>query len=479
VNVIVSRSLPAGDTGGIVLMHDSGGNRSQTVTALDRVLTELARRGTRLVTTSQLINQRADRVNPRVSTAARVQGRALLGVLAIAHAITQLLTYLLWPIAGLALLRALVVVAFAARHSRARDRGPLVTAPPVTIVVPAFNEAVGIQASVRSLAESDYPDFEVVVVDDGSTDGTAELVRELALPNVRVIRQANAGKAAALDRGIASSTKPVVVMVDGDTVFQPDTLRFLVKPLEDDRIAAVSGNTKVGNRGGLLGRWQHIEYVLGFNLDRRMFHVLRCIPTVPGAAGAFRRSALAAVGGMSVDTLAEDTDITMALNRAGWGVVYEERAIAWTEAPHTLGALWRQRYRWSYGTMQAMWKHRRAFLEGNRLGRVGLPYVLAFQVLLPLLGPTVDLMTIYGLVFRDPLPVILYWVAFNGLNLLLGAFAFRLDRERLRPLWTSLLQQVVYRQLMYLVVIQSVRSALGGDRLGWHHVPRRGMEDAT
>jgi cellulose synthase/poly-beta-1,6-N-acetylglucosamine synthase-like glycosyltransferase len=200
------------------------------------------------------------------------------------------------------------------------------------------------------------------------------------------------------------------------------------------------------------------------------------MPTVPGAIGAFRRSALQQVGLFSAATLAEDTDITIALGRAGWRVVYVEDARAFTEAPATLSSLWRQRYRWSYGTMQAVWKHKGALVrrDQGRVGRIGIPYLLLFQVALPLLAPLIDVFTIYGLLFLDPVPVLAYWLGFNTLAVGLAAYAFRLDDESLRPLWAMPLQQVVYRQLMYLVVIQSVISALRGLRLRWQHVERTG-----
>src|SRR5207245_9998218 len=168
----------------------------------------------------------------------------------------------------------------------------------------------------------------------------------------------------------------------------------------------------------------------------RMYEVLQCTPTVPGAIGAFRRDVLLEIGGVSDDTLAEDTDLTLAIGRTGRRVVYAEDARAWTEAPATLGALWRQRYRWSYGTMQAVWKHKAAVFERGhtKIGRRGLPYLVLFQVLLPLLAPLIDLFAIYGLLFLDPVPVALSWAAFNGLQLALGAYAFRLDRESMRPL---------------------------------------------
>jgi cellulose synthase/poly-beta-1,6-N-acetylglucosamine synthase-like glycosyltransferase len=267
-------------------------------------------------------------------------------------------------------------------------------------------------------------------------------------------------------------------MVDGDTVFEPDTIRHLVQPLADPEVAAVSGNTKVGNRGRLLGRWQHIEYVTGFNLDRRMYEVLQCTPTVPGAIGAFRREVLDQVGGVSGDTLAEDTDLTLAVGRTGLRVVYAPDARAWTEAPSTLSGLWRQRYRWSFGTMQAVWKHRGAIVSreprDRRIGRRALPYMIFFQILLPILAPLIDLFALYGLVFEAPLKTIGFWLAFNMLQLLIAVYGFRLDRESLRPLWAMPLQQFVYRQLMYLVIIESTISALIGVRAHWQHIPRTG-----
>jgi cellulose synthase/poly-beta-1,6-N-acetylglucosamine synthase-like glycosyltransferase len=403
--------------------------------------------------------------------------------LTAAHWVTTALMLLLGPIAVLILLRAAVVVALAHRHARRRRALPSDSShtPSVSIIVPAFDEAVVIERAIRSLAASDYPELEVVVVDDGSEDGTGNLVEGLRLERVRVIRQQNAGKAAALNRGIAAARNEVIVMVDADTVFEPTSLRRVVAPLVAREVGAVSGNTKVGNRRGLLGRWQHIEYVIGFNLDRRLFDVLRCMPTVPGAIGAFRREALADVGSVSADTLAEDTDLTMAIGRAGWEVVYAEEARAWTEAPVTLAALWRQRYRWSYGTMQAVWKHKSAIWHTGeqRIGRRGIPYLVLFQILLPMLAPVVDLFALYGVIFLNPAPVLAYWLGFNLVQLGQAWYAFRLDGESPRPLWAVPLQQFVYRQLMYLVVIESVISALRGTRLRWQHVERTGEIEAA
>lgn len=475
VDRIVDSSTPRGTAGQILLMHDAGSDRSQTVTALARLLPRLSRQGVSFATVSDAVGMASPmRPAPRASAGL---GAALIAALRLVDWQMALISWLLFVSGLLTVLRAFTVVAAARGHQRLRTRpwGPAVT-DPASVIVPAYNESKGIEATVRSLVASDYP-VEIVVVDDGSSDGTADVVARLGLPGVRVIRQQNAGKPAALNAGLAASSHPLVVMLDGDTVFEPDAVRILVQPFADPGVGAVSGNTKVANRGGLLGRWQHIEYVIGFNLDRRLFDLAECMPTVPGAIGAFRREALAGVGGVSDLTLAEDTDLTMALCRDGWRVVYEERARAWTEAPASLGALWQQRYRWCYGTLQAMWKHRGALVQAGsagKLGRRGLGYLLLFQVLLPLFAPVIDVFAVYGLIFMDPNRIVGLWLAFLMLQVAMGLYAFRLDGERPGPLWSLPLQQFVYRQLMYLVVIQSVWTALVGSRLRWQRMERYG-----
>jgi len=479
VGTIVARSAWHSAAGQVVLMHDGGGDRSQTVAALRVLIPRLKARGFSFATVTDAAGLQ-EAVRPP-NAAERWQGRALAGALQASNALMTLITWLLYGAAALSLLRAAAMLLAARHHARMRRAGwgRPVTAP-ATVIVPAYNESAGIEAAVRSLVASDHP-VEVIVVDDGSTDGTADLVESLRLPGVRVIRKPNGGKPSALNAGIEAASCELLVMVDGDTVFEPDTVRRLIQPFSDPRVGAVSGNAKVFNRGGMLGRWQHIEYVVGFNLDRRLFDLAECMPTVPGAVGGFRRSALRRIGGLSEMTLAEDTDLTMALCRDGWRVVYEERAVAWTEAPATLGALWKQRYRWCYGTMQAMWKHRGALVQrgqAGKLGRRGLGYLLLFQVLLPLLAPVVDVFAVYGLFFLDPWRIAALWLGFLGLQAAMGWYAFRLDNESPRPLWSLPLQQFVYRQLMYLVVIQSVFTALTGYRLRWQRMERYGSLEA-
>ena len=478
---IIAAATPEGEQGGIIMMHDGGigARRAQTVAALPRIIEILKRRGFRFVTVSELAGVPRSAVMVPISGSERLRGQVFVDMLDVSRSVTSVLRTIVLAVALLVALRMLFVLSLASvqvRRSRRRERDSAFT-PPVSIVVPAYNEAVGIERCVRSLADSRYPNpFEVIVIDDGSSDGTGDVVEALGLDGVRVIRQANAGKPTALNTGLIAAEHDIVVTVDGDTVFEPESLMRLVAPFAEPHVGAVSGNTKVGNRVGLLGRWQHIEYVMAFNLDRRMYEMLDCMPTVPGAIGAFRRSALLDVGGVSGATLAEDTDVTMAIGRGGWRVMYAEDARAWTEAPSTLRGLWRQRCRWSYGTLQSLWKHRAAFWrrEEGGIGRRALPYMILFQVLLPLTAPLIDLFAIYSILFLDPLPILAFWVAFNACQFVLAWVAFGWDHESRRPLWSLPFQQLVYRQLMYLVVIDSLMVALMGTHLRWHRHVRTG-----
>jgi cellulose synthase/poly-beta-1,6-N-acetylglucosamine synthase-like glycosyltransferase/peptidoglycan/xylan/chitin deacetylase (PgdA/CDA1 family) len=476
---IVANVLPAAGTPGmLVMMHDAGGDRSQTVAALNVLIPKLLARGYRFTTVSGLIGQ-PSALSPAAS-AQRLRGQVLIYAVEGSGMVVTALTWAIAITGALSVIRLLLLLVAARIHHRRQRRAPVraVSAEtPVSVIVPAYNEEKGIAATIESLLRTRQR-LEIIVVDDGSSDRTAQIARGYARHGVRVISQHNAGKPAALNAGIAQAHCPILVLLDGDTVFEPDAIPRLAAYFADPTVGAVSGNAKVGNRKGLIGRWQHIEYVVGFNLDRRFYDLAGCMPTVPGAIGAFRREALERVGGVSDDTLAEDTDLTMAILRDGWRAVYAPDAVAWTEAPASLGQLWKQRYRWSYGTMQAMWKHRRAAIErggSGRLGRRGLPYLLLFQVMLPLLAPLVDVFAAWGLIFGQALEMGAVWLGFLAVQMMASWYAFRLDGERARVLWTVPLQQFVYRQLMYFVVIQSMVTALIGSRLRWQRMDRHGM----
>ncbi|MGV9556399.1 bifunctional polysaccharide deacetylase/glycosyltransferase family 2 protein [Streptomyces sp. NPDC003401] len=527
VSKIIEWATPEDGEGASVLFHDAGGERSQTIAALPAYIKKMKAAGYTFTTISGAMQeegaaareaagqQQAAGASADAPAGAEAAGSAGAGAgaaggaaggLQAAHreatgvllyegkALVAAVAVAEWTVPTLSVGLAVVGVAvmgrfgmmliLARRHHRKRNRrrfswGPTVTRP-VSVIVPAYNEKECIANTLESLARSTHP-IEVVVVDDGSTDGTSEISREaaeaLGMTNVRVIRQENAGKPAALNNGVQNAGCDIVVMMDGDTVFEPDTVRHLVQPFADPKVGAVAGNAKVGNRNTVIGAWQHIEYVMGFNLDRRMYDLLRCMPTIPGAIGAFRRDAVLEVGGMSEDTLAEDTDITIAMHRAGWNVVYQEHARAWTEAPGSLKQLWSQRYRWSYGTMQALWKHRGSLTDrgpSGRFGRVGMPLVVLFQIVTPVFAPLIDVFTAYSMIFIDFRAALLAWLAVLGVQLVCAAYAFRLDREKYRYLLMMPLQQLAYRQMMYLVLIHSCVTALTGGRLRWQKLKRTG-----
>lgn len=477
---VLKAATPEAGKGAVVLLHDGGGERSQTVDALEQLIPQLKAQGYTFRTVTGAVGVPSAHVPAAKSV--KWRGDALRWAQSVASWVTQGIAWLLGIALGLAAIRLLVQLIAVRMHlRRVRQRWSPRRAEildPVSVIVPAYNEAANVAATVRSLLASDYPNLEVIVVDDGSTDGTAEIVERMRLRGVRVIRQENAGKPVALNTGIRIARGQILVLVDGDTVFQRDTIYNLVQGFADPAVGAIAGNTKVANRKGFLGRWQHLEYVIGFNLDRRFFDVARCMPTIPGAVGAFRAGVLHEVAGVSSDTLAEDTDLTMAVLRAGWRVTYEEHAVAWTEAPSTLKQLWRQRYRWCYGTMQAMWKHRRALVERRHGLRRGLLYLAVFQIGLPLAAPAVDVFAVYGLVFLPWYQMALAWFGLLALQTFTAAVALKLDKESLRPLWSIAFQQIVYRQLMYLVVVQSAVTALVGNRLRWQRMTRTGSAAA-
>ncbi|MEU0432739.1 glycosyltransferase [Streptomyces sp. NPDC006290] len=541
VSKIVRWATPKNNQGAIVLMHDAGGDRSQTVAALGTYIKKMKAKGYTFTTVSGAqakLNQAAFRARgtgtatgsnlspgqqanggqtnggqangqrsgpgsasgatasgaaqaaQRKATGATLyEGKALVYAVAVAEWVVPALSWFLLVVGVAVMGRFGMMLVLARRHYRQRNRdrnrsrgrggrfswGPTVTRP-VTVIVPAYNEKECIANTLRSLAKSTHP-IEIIVVDDGSEDNTSEIAESLGMPNVRVIRQENAGKPAALNNGVRNARYDIVVMMDGDTVFEPDAVHQLVQPFADPEIGAVAGNAKVGNRNTMIGAWQHIEYVMGFNLDRRMYDLLRCMPTIPGAIGAFRRDAVLEVGGMSEDTLAEDTDITIAMHRAGWRVVYQEHAKAWTEAPGSFKQLWSQRYRWSYGTMQALWKHRKSLTDkgpSGRFGRVGMPLVVLFQIVTPVFAPLIDVFTVYSMIFVDFRAALLAWLAVLAVQLVCAAYAFRLDREKYRYLAMLPLQQLAYRQMMYLVLIHSCVTALTGGRLRWQKLKRTG-----
>ncbi len=493
VDQIVESTLDMARNGAghVVLLHDSGGDRSQTIAALPRVIDGLRSEGFAIVPISKLLGVGRDVVMPKVPEGERASLLVVdAGFLALG-AMNGVLQVLF--IVGLVLgcLR-LVVLASLAVGERLRRRTTDAGALSVAVIVPAYNEVKVLDRTIRSLLASDGPPFQIIVVDDGSSDGTYARVKELFgdEPRVRAFTRPNGGKAAALNFGLRQTDADIVVALDADTLFERQTVPRLAAHFADPRIAAVAGNAKVGNRLNLLTRWQALEYITSQNLDRRAFDLLNCITVVPGAVGAWRRELIVQAGGFSHDTLAEDADLTLSILRNGHHVAYADRAIAWTEAPDTTAALLKQRFRWMYGTLQAAWKQRDTLFRPRfgSLGLVALPNLLLFQVVFPLVSPVMDLeLFVSGaaaLVQSMQHPqefsadtfsrTLFYYAVFIAVDGLAAVFGFLLERDED---WTLLiwlpLQRFWYRQLMYYVAVKSTLTAIRGSAVGWGKLERK------
>jgi cellulose synthase/poly-beta-1,6-N-acetylglucosamine synthase-like glycosyltransferase/peptidoglycan/xylan/chitin deacetylase (PgdA/CDA1 family)/spore germination protein YaaH len=497
---IVDSVLRQAGNGNIILLHDGGGDRTQTVAALPQIIDALRQKGYQLVSVSDLIGKTRAEVMPLLSTEERLEARAD-GIIFLLYQWLRFFIGMIF-ILGIVLVsgRAVIIGLLALIEKLRPDHAVLSDPPPsVTVLIPAHNEETVIVQTVKSVLLSDLKELRIIVVNDGSTDRTRELLDEnfSREPRVRIIHQVNRGKAAALNLAMSLADTDIVVTIDADTEIEPDAISKLVRHFSDPQVGAVAGNVKVGNRSRWLTRWQALEYITSQNMEKRAFDLLNCITVVPGALGAWRKKAIEAAGGITADTVAEDADLTIAIRRLGWRISYDEEAIAWTEAPDTASQLIRQRFRWTFGTLQSFWKHGDTLLRAKygTLGWIALPNIFLFQLVLPLISPVIDLMffgslLLWGLAqFRvtrlpqlwtsaDVEKSLLFFLGFLLIDILTCMVAFALERkEDWTLLIPVLLQRFYYRQLMYVVLFRSVKEAVSGRPVGWRGVepeaPRR------
>jgi cellulose synthase/poly-beta-1,6-N-acetylglucosamine synthase-like glycosyltransferase/peptidoglycan/xylan/chitin deacetylase (PgdA/CDA1 family)/spore germination protein YaaH len=476
---LVAQRVIAGVTSGagqIVVLHDGGGNRAHTIAAIRKFVPELRRRGYQVVSLDRLLGvKRSDLLLPvppgeavlSASDAFMAYGRDWGWVM---------MSALFFVCTVLSIFRILFLGTLTLKNLKNKTpEAPEGFAPLVTVVVPAYNEAKVISTTLASLLASTYENLEILVVDDGSTDATAEVVAGMAAeqPRIRLIKQPNGGKSAAANNALQQAHGEIVVAVDADTLVSADAIPKMIAHFANPEVTAVCGNVEVGNVNGVFTAFQAIEYVTSQNFDRRAFSSLNCISVVPGALGAWRRDAVLAAGGYSEETLTEDADLTLTILERGGHVVYEPEAYGRTEAPESLGALLRQRFRWTYGTYQCLWKHRHTFWKGT-LGWVGLPNMVVFQVIFPMLSPIGDVMMVLSVWRGDWHAFLAGYVAFLAMDICGSLLAFTLDRKPLRWLPLLLVQRFSYRQIMYYVCFKAMISALRGARHGWRKLERTG-----
>jgi peptidoglycan-N-acetylglucosamine deacetylase len=474
-DIILRRIKQQRHDGSVILLHDAGGDRSQTVEALPQILDWLHTRGDTIVPLSTLLGTTRDAVMPPLQGNSQSITRFVSSAgFRIFHGIEEFLWAFMIVATALVVVRTLIVVWLAYRFRR----GPKANfAEPISVVVAAYNEEKVIAGTLRTLLATDYRgEIEVVVVDDGSRDQTAAEVERVAQTEsrVRLLQQGNHGKARALQRGLAAARYGIVVFIDADTQCQRNTLPRLLEPLADSNVGAVSGHAKVGNLRTFIARCQALEYTCGFNLDRRAYNRWECITVVPGAISAVRKDAIAKAGGLTLDTLAEDTDLTLSLHRHRQRIVYVPDAIAWTEAPESMRTLARQRSRWAYGTLQCLWKHRDMVFNLNyrALGWFSLPSIWFFQIILVAVTPMVDLFLLASLPFGVWNAVLPFVIIFLAMDVILATLACMLEREPLVRAWRILPMRLIYRPMLSYCIWKAILRAIKGAWVSWGKLER-------
>lgn len=479
---IFNRVVRQQDEGNIILLHDSGGDRSETVKALPRLIRYFKSHGYTFTTIADLVGKKKDELMPPVP---KSSGYYMIQfnyfVAATAYWGGRLLFSIFLVCIVLAMGRTLFMAWLAAkeyRRERKENLPYLTEAPLVSIIVPAYNEEVNAVRSVQNLLKSDYPNFNIIFVDDGSKDATFERVNTAFATDSRVsvLTKPNGGKASALNFGIAHTAAAFVVCIDADTHLLPNAIKELMKHFADENVGAVAGNVKVGNEVNMLTRWQSIEYITSQNFDRKAFAYVNAITVVPGAIGAFRKEAIMDAGGFTSDTFAEDCDITIRILRTGYIVKNDNKAIALTEVPETRKMFLKQRFRWTFGVMQAFWKNRDALYNWSYkgLGWVALPNILIFQILIPLLAPLAEVFMIIGLLTGNAEQILGYYAIFMLVDASVAIVAFLFEKEKMYKLLWLIPQRLAYRWLMLYILFKAIRRAIKGELQSWGVLKRTG-----
>lgn len=488
---IFNRVVRQENLGSIILLHDAGGNREETIKALPRIINYFKSKGYTFTTVADLVNESRAQLMPAVpknNSYYFVQFSYYMAEFGYWGGHTLLYLFIICIILSIG--RILTLAYFAVKEYRAERRQKLdasavrqakempAGSPLVSIIVPAYNEEVNAVKSLQNLLRSTYPNFNIIFVDDGSKDSTYEKVATAFKHNdkVNVLTKPNGGKASALNYGISQTNADYVLCIDADTNLLPNALELLARHLADEKVGAVAGNVKVGNEINLLTRWQSIEYITSQNFDRNAFANINAITVVPGAIGLFRKRAIEEAGGFTSDTFAEDCDLTIRMLRAGYVIKNENEAIALTEAPESLQQFLKQRFRWSFGVMQAFWKNRDALFNSDygTLGWVALPNILVFQVLIPLIAPLADLFMLIGIFTGNGLMILAYYSAFMLVDLAVGVMAFAFEKENIFKLVWLIPQRIVYRWLMLYVLYKAIRRAIRGQLQSWGVLKRTG-----
>ena len=465
-------------------MHDAGGNREATVQALPRIIHYFKSKGIQFASIGDLLHLSKDVIMPPVhNDLVNVNS----WVFSFVYWITRFLLAIFWLAIVLSLGKILIMGGLATLQFFRTKKEMLLLKNSipgkVSIIVPAYNEEVNAVKTVQNLLLQDYPDYEIIFVDDGSKDKTWSNITDAFGndPKIKIFTKPNGGKASALNFGINHAAGNYVVCIDADTQLMTDAVWQMMKYFNNDKVVAVAGNVKVGNQKNILTKWQAIEYITAQNFDRLAFDYLNCITVVPGAIGAFKKISIIEAGGFTIDTLAEDCDLTIRLLRNGGVIRNCSKAIAVTEAPETFKEFTKQRFRWNYGIMQSFWKNKDACFNFRykATGMVALPNILLFQILMPIIAPVADLLFFFSIAWswHDPeslRKLFLYYGLFLLVDITVSVMAFAFEGEKIYKLVWIIPQRFVYRQIMYVILFRSFRKAIKGEVQGWGVLKRTG-----
>jgi cellulose synthase/poly-beta-1,6-N-acetylglucosamine synthase-like glycosyltransferase/peptidoglycan/xylan/chitin deacetylase (PgdA/CDA1 family)/spore germination protein YaaH len=485
--------------GSIILLHDGGGDRQATVDALPVLIQSLRDRGYKIVPVSELMGKTRAEVMPPLNShqlwEARVDSIAFFVWAFFNHFVIAV-----FFVGDILMSARLIIIGVFAVIDRFRKRknfaGPDY-APRVAVLIPAYNEEKVIVRTIRSVMMSNYKNIRVIVIDDGSKDNTYHAAidayaADIASGRLTVLTKPNGGKADALNFALEKTNEEIYIGIDADGVIARDAITNLVCHFANPKIGAVAGNAKVGNRVNLWTRWQALEYITSQNFERRALDLFDVVMVVPGAIGAWRTAAVKNGGGYHTNTVAEDADLTMNLLEQGYEVIYEDQALAFTEAPVDMNGLMRQRFRWSFGILQAIFKHRGAIAKRRAMGLFALPNTLIFQILIPLVSPLIDLMFVAGVVnyFYDKHfhpeaassasleKLLAFFLAFLIIDFVTSALAFSLERKHpaskgdawlLFHIW---IQRFTYRQVFSIVLFKTMKRAIDGKPFNWDKLDR-------
>ncbi len=361
--------------------------------------------------------------------------------------------------------------------------------PFVSIIVPVYNEEKVVRESIESLLELDYKNYEIIIVNDGSSDRTREVAETLVgyrkgkydEVKVSLINKPNGGKSQSLNAGIKQSKAEIVLCMDGDSQLSPDSLKLAVRHFTNPEIGAVAGNVKVLNRGKFLTDLQALEYIEGLNMARSAQSYIRLVNIIPGPIGLFRKKAIEQAGYYSSDTFAEDADLTLKVLAKGWKIYYEPNSISYTEAPSKLQQLLKQRYRWTRGILQSIRKHRKLML--NPTINIGDTFILWSMFYEALIWPTMNIAAnlffiIAALAFGFTSLIFFWWAGLALLDLVTALYCVAVEKEEFRLVGYAVVYRMVFILIIDICKAMSTVEEFLGIKMTWGKLERVGTAKA-